>query len=115
MGPEPKPIRTGATKHTLCVVDGKLMTYKLHVRTYGGRKDEDLCNKSIYTGTVQKWINLLDIVLDEYKGAGHSCTTDSAYMGDIMSLIGRYEWKIICKVLFNLIVRGLTSSRWLQP
>ena len=35
MGPEPKPIRTGATLHTLCVTKGALRTYKLFVRAYG--------------------------------------------------------------------------------
>jgi hypothetical protein len=29
IGPEPKPIRTGATLHTICVTDGPLSTYKL--------------------------------------------------------------------------------------
>ena len=34
IGPEPKPIRTDATMHSMCVTDGPLETYKLHVRTY---------------------------------------------------------------------------------
>ena len=29
-GPEPKPIRTGATLHTLCITHGPLATFKLH-------------------------------------------------------------------------------------
>jgi hypothetical protein len=35
IGPEPKPIRTGATL-------GPLHTYKLFARTYGGKGDEDI-------------------------------------------------------------------------
>ena len=31
LGPEPKPIRTGATLHSLCVSYGDLATYKLFV------------------------------------------------------------------------------------
>ena len=31
VGPEPKPIRTGATMHTLCVTHRPLKTYKLFV------------------------------------------------------------------------------------
>ena len=31
VGPEPKPIMTGATMHTLCVTHGPLSTYKLFV------------------------------------------------------------------------------------
>ena len=47
-----------------------------------------------HTGTVQKWINLLDNFLDEYKGKGHCVTMDSAYMGDILAQVGHSEWKI---------------------
>ena len=43
-GPEPKPIRMGATLHTLCVTHGPLSTYKVFARVYGGAKDEDLSN-----------------------------------------------------------------------
>ncbi len=42
IGPDPKPIRTGATLHSLCVTFGLLASYKLHVRAYGGKTDEDL-------------------------------------------------------------------------
>jgi hypothetical protein len=34
IGPEPKPIRTGATLHTVCVTHGPLSTYKLFARVY---------------------------------------------------------------------------------
>ena len=94
IGPEPKPIRTGMTLHSLCVTHGPLRTYKLFVRAYGGRTDEDLDVKHQNTATLQKWINLYNIMLDNFKGQGHCVTMDSAYMGDIMALIGRHEWKI---------------------
>jgi len=29
IGPEPKPIQTGATLHTVCITNGPLHTYKL--------------------------------------------------------------------------------------
>ena len=32
--PEPKPVCTGATMHTVCVMDGPLATYKLHARLH---------------------------------------------------------------------------------
>jgi hypothetical protein len=76
------------------VTFGILKTYKLHVRAYGGKSDEDLSQMCEHTGTVQKWINLLDNILDEYKGKGHCVTMDSAYMGDILTQVGHSEWKI---------------------
>ena len=36
-------------------------------------------------------------MLHAFKGMGRVVTMDSAYMGDIMALLGRYEWK------FNMI------------
>ena len=92
VGPEPKPIRTGATFHSLCMTKGRLRTYKLWVRAYGGKSDEDLDGANQHTETMQKWVNLYDIMLDPFKGVGRNVTMDSAYMGDIMALIGRHEW-----------------------
>ncbi len=84
VGPEPKPIRTGATLHSFCVTKGPLSTYKLFVRAYGGKTDGDLDGKHQNTATTQKWVNLYDIMLGNFKGKGHCVTMDSAYMGDIM-------------------------------
>ena len=42
MGPEPKPVCTGATIHTVCVTEGPLATFKLVVRVYGGQTNSDL-------------------------------------------------------------------------
>ena len=94
MGPEPKPIRTGATVHSICITFGKLSTYKLHCRVYGGKSDEDLSKQHNNTATTQKWVNLFDEMLDAFKGKGHCVTMDSAYMGDIMAQIGHEEWQI---------------------
>ena len=91
ISPETKPICTGAMLHSLCITRVILATYKLHVRTYGGADDKDLANKSPHTVSLQKWVNLLDVILDSYKGKGHCVTMDSAYMGDIMAQVGRYE------------------------
>jgi hypothetical protein len=93
-GPDPKPIRTGATIHSLAVTHGPLASYKLHVRVFGGKSDEDLGKRSNHTVGIQKWVNLLSLMLDDFKGAGHCCTMDSAYMGDIMAMIGRDVWGI---------------------
>jgi len=97
IGPEPKPIRTGATLHTLCVTHGPLRTFKLFARTYGGKYDADLDQQNVHTATLQKFVNLFDIMLDPFKNDGRCVTMDSAYMGDIMALIGRNEWK------FNMV------------
>ena len=79
MWPEPKSIRTGATVHSMCVTFGPLATYMLKVRTYGGKTDEDLNKKSRNIGTVQKFVNLLDMFLDDFKGRGCHVTCDLAY------------------------------------
>ena len=97
IGPEPKPIRTGATLHSMCVTDGPLSSFKVHVRTYGGATDEGLNHTTSYTGSTQKFINLLQIFLQDFMGRGHYVTMDSAYMGDLMAQIGREIWK--CNLL----------------
>ena len=91
MGPEPKPIRTVAMLHSLCVTFGLLRTYKLHVRTYGGKYDDDLGHTTVHTGTIQKWVNLLDEMLGDFKGKGHYVTMDLAYVEDISAQVGREE------------------------
>ncbi len=93
-GPEPKPVRTSATMHTICVMEGPLATYKLHARTFRGKTDGDLQSHHINTIRMQKWVNLMLVLLNDFKGKGHCVTMDSAYMGDIMAQIGRDEWKL---------------------
>ena len=102
VGPEPKPIRTGCTLHSLCVTHGPLRTFKLFVRAYGGASDMDLDQVHENVQSTQKWVKLYDIMLDGLKGEGRCFTIDSAYMGDIMAQIGRHEWK------FNMI--GTTND-----
>ena len=94
IGPKPEPIRTGLILHFLCVTKGPRRTHKLFVRAYGGKTDEVLNTKHSNTATLQKGINLYNIMLENFKGKGHCVTMDSAYMGDIMALIGRHEWKV---------------------
>jgi hypothetical protein len=59
IGPEPKPIQTGATLHTVCVTRGPLSTYKLFARVYGGKYNEDIDRHNINTVTKLKMVSLL--------------------------------------------------------
>ena len=93
-GPEPKPIRTGATLHSLCVTKGRLATYKLFVRVFGGKHDADLNRRHPYTSSVLKFVSLYSIMLQSFTGRGHCLVMDSAHMGDVMALIGRHVWKV---------------------
>ena len=77
-GPEPKPIRTGATLHTVCVTDGPLSTYKLFARTYGGKTDEDMNKRNEHTVTKLKMVSLYDFMLHPFKDKGHNVVMDSA-------------------------------------
>ena len=94
IGPEPKPIRTGATLHTVCITDGPLSTYKLFARTYGGKTDQDINRHNEHTVTKLKMVSLYDFMLDPFKNKGHCVVMDSAYMSDAMCQVGREEWKI---------------------
>ena len=93
-GPDPKPIRTGATIHSLVITHGDLASYKVHVRVFGGATDGDLGKENVNTVTTQKWVNLLSLMLDSFRNNGHCVTMDSAYMGNIMVMIGRGVWRI---------------------
>jgi hypothetical protein len=94
IGPEPKPIRTGATLHTVCITNGPLSTYKLFARVYGGKGDEDININNEHTATKLKMVSLHDLMLDPFKGVGHCVVMDSAYMGDAMCQVGQVEWGI---------------------
>jgi len=56
---QPKPVRTGATMHTVCLTDGPLATYKLHARIFGGKTDKDLESRHVNIATMQKWVNFM--------------------------------------------------------
>ena len=47
-----------------------------------------------HTAGQQKFVNLFEIMLAQFRGKGHHATCDLAYMGDIMALIARNVWKI---------------------
>jgi hypothetical protein len=78
-------------------MDRPLATYKLHAWMFRGKTDEGLQFCHINAITMQKWVNLMSVLLNNFKGKGHCVTMDSAYMGDIMAQIGRDEWK------FNMV------------
>ena len=92
LGPEPKPIRTGATLHSLCVTEGKPSTCKSFARVCGGKNDGDLNRRHPNTASVLKFVTLCSIILNSFRGKGHCLVVDSAHMGDAMALIGRHEW-----------------------
>jgi hypothetical protein len=58
IGLEPKPIRTGATLHTVCITKGPLSTYKLFARVYGGKSDEDINIHNPHTISKLKMVSL---------------------------------------------------------
>ncbi len=63
--------------------------YKVHVCVFGGATDRDLGKQNENTVTTQKWVNLQLLMLNNFKNNGHCVTMDSAYMGNIMAMIGR--------------------------
>ncbi len=85
IGPEPKPIRTGATLHSLAVSLCILAGYKR-------KSDGKLGMRHKNCEMIQKRINLMLKMINEYKDEGRYVTMDSAYMGDIMAQIGREVW-----------------------
>jgi hypothetical protein len=89
IGPEPKPIRTGATLHTVCVTHGPLSINKLFARVYGAKYDEDIDRYNKNTVTKLKMVSLYDFMLDPFKHNGHCVVMDSAYMSDAMCQVGR--------------------------
>jgi hypothetical protein len=66
IGPEPKPIRTGATLHTICITNGPLSTYKLFFRVYGGKSDQDINKHNKNAVTKLKMVSLYDFMLESY-------------------------------------------------
>ena len=67
IGPEPKPIRTGATLHTLCITKGRLRYYKLFARVYDGKDDQDMDNHNTHTAMKLKMVLLYDLMLHPFK------------------------------------------------
>jgi hypothetical protein len=94
IGPEPKPIQTGATLHTVCITQGPFSTYKLFARVHGGKGDEDINVHNEHTATKLKMVSLYDLMLHPFKHKGRCVVMDSAYMSDVMCQVGREEWGI---------------------
>jgi len=107
IGPEPKPIRTGATIHSMCVTKGPLKSYMLHIRVYGGKTDSDIKKINPHVGSQQVFINLLEVFLEYYMGRGCTCTMDSAYMGELLAQVATKAWKM------NVV--GTTTSNRCGP
>jgi hypothetical protein len=63
-GPDPKPVCTGATIHSLEIMHGNLASYKVHVCVFGRATDGDLGKANKNTVTTQKWVNLLLLMLE---------------------------------------------------
>ena len=47
-----------------------------------------------YTVTKYKMVLLYDIMLNPFKGKGHTVVMDSAYMGDAMTMVVWRHWKV---------------------
>ena len=109
-GPDPKPSWTCATIHSPAITHGDLASYKVHVRVFGGKMDGDLGKTNDNTITIQKWVNLLSVMLDTFK------TMDSTYMGDIMSMIGRDAWRInmVGTTQENFTGADIDCTKWMK-
>jgi hypothetical protein len=67
-----KLVRTSAKMHTMCVMDGPVMTYKLHAHAFRGKMDDDLQSLHENVATTQKWVNLMDVILSDFMGKGRA-------------------------------------------
>ena len=95
VGPEPRLIRTRATMHLMCVTEGALASYMLHVGTYRSKHDKDLNRTTENTVTTQKVINLLEEILNPWFVRRGCCITmDSAYMGEPLAMVVTEAWKM---------------------
>jgi hypothetical protein len=76
----------------MAVSFGPLTGYKLHARMFGGGNDSNLGMVLMNYVSIQKLINLMLLILKDYKGQGHYVTMDVAYMGNIMAQVGQEVW-----------------------
>jgi hypothetical protein len=65
-----------------------LAGYKLHAHTFGGKNNSKLGMQHKNCVSIQKWINLMMLMVDIYEGEGRYATMDPAYMGNIMAQVG---------------------------
>ncbi len=56
--------------------------------------DKVLQSCHINSMTLQKWVSLMLVLLDEFMGNGHSITMDFTFVGDIMAQIVHEEWQL---------------------
>ena len=64
IGPDPKPICTGTTLHSIAVTHGKLQFYKLYAHTYdGGISNCNLKGWYEHTEIEQQLVNLFDLTM----------------------------------------------------
>ena len=88
LGPDQKLICAGAAIHLLVVMQGDLVSYKVHLCVFGGAMEGDFGKSNDSIITTQKWTNQLLLILDNSTYKGNCITMDSAYIGDIMAMIG---------------------------
>ena len=74
--------------HTLCITEGRLRSYKLFARTYGGKDDQDMDVHNPHTATKLEVVLLYDFMRHPFKHNGYCVVVDSAYMGDAMAQVG---------------------------
>jgi hypothetical protein len=75
-------------------MDGPLATHMLHAHSFRGKMDKDLQGHLENVVSTQKWIYLMDVILDDFKGKGLCVTMDSTYMKDVMAQIRQEEWQL---------------------
>ena len=105
--PEPKPICTGSTLHTLCVTHGPLSTYKLFARVYGVDIDDDLNSTHASTSNLMALVNLYNLILEQFKGK------DRCVIMNIPIPLHQKDNSI----MFNRIDKGMASKKsmiWIE-
>ena len=94
--PEPRPIFTGATLHTICITEEG--TPRTYTRYLLGCMMVNLMKISMYIMSKPyhnySWwmVSLYDLMLHPFKHKGHCVASDSAYTGYVMCQVGQEEW-----------------------
>ena len=80
ISPDPKTICTGATLYSLAITSRKLQFYyKLYARCYGWKDDGDIQGRHSHTARQQKFVNLFEMMLAQFREKGYYVLCDSAY------------------------------------
>jgi hypothetical protein len=69
IGPEPNPVPTGDTLHTVCITEGPLSVY-------GGKSDEDINVHNPHSVTKLKMVLFYNFMLESFKHEGHCVVND---------------------------------------